>query len=160
MGAGVRGRGGLRGGRRLGGDRAVPWRRTGSGGRPDGRQHVLGAAPETTAAASTTSLVKRPLALELVEGATGDDVKMVQQRLYDIGFDPGGVDGVYGPTTIQAVWAYEKLVLGTPADQVTGQVTPAMWDRMQDPLGVAPLGRTARHARRGVPAPAGAGGLP
>jgi peptidoglycan hydrolase-like protein with peptidoglycan-binding domain len=94
--------------------------------------------PETTAAASTSSVVNRPLQLELVEGATGDDVKMVQQRLYDMGFDPGGVDGVYGPSTIQAVWAYEKLVLGTPADKVTGQVTPAMWDRMQDPLGVAP----------------------
>ena len=64
---------------------------------------------------------------------------MVQQRLYDIGFDPGGVDGVYGTSTIQAVWAFEKLVLGTPPDKVTGQVTPAMWQRMEQPLGVQPL---------------------
>jgi len=109
--------------------------------------------PETTAGASSTTLVKRPLGLELVEGASGDDVKMVQQRLYDIGFDPGGVDGVYGPSTIQAVWAYEKLVLGTPADKVSGQVTPAMWDKMQDPLNVAPLrpDSTATHVEVYLP---------
>ena len=94
---------------------------------------------ETTVPASTTTVVQRPLPRELVKGATGEDVKMVQQRLYDIGFDPGGVDGVYGTSTIQAVWAFEKLVLGTPPDKVTGQVTPAMWQRMEQPLGVQPL---------------------
>ena len=94
---------------------------------------------ETTVPASTTTVVQRPLPRELVKGATGEDVKMVQQRLYDIGFDPGGVDGVYGTSTIQAVWAFEKLILGTPPDKVTGQVTPAMWQRMEQPLGVQPL---------------------
>ena len=94
---------------------------------------------ETTAPGSTTTIVQRPLPRELVKGATGDDVEMVQQRLYDIGFDPGGVDGVYGTSTIQAVWAFEKLILGTPPDKVTGQVTPAMWQRMEQPLGVQPL---------------------
>jgi peptidoglycan hydrolase-like protein with peptidoglycan-binding domain len=73
-----------------------------------------------------------------VKGATGDDVKMVQQRLYELGFDPGGVDGIYGNATIQAVWAFEKLVLGTPRDKAAGQVTPAMWARMEQPLDVKP----------------------
>jgi peptidoglycan hydrolase-like protein with peptidoglycan-binding domain len=94
---------------------------------------------ETTVPGPTTTIVQRPLPRELVKGATGEDVKMVQQRLYDIGFDPGGVDGVYGTSTIQAVWAFEKLVLGTPPDKVTGQVTPAIWQRMEQPLGVQPL---------------------
>ena len=105
--------------------------------------------------------MQRPLPRELVKGATGDDVKMVQQRLYDIGFDPGGVDGVYGTSTIQAVWAFEKLVLGTPPDKVTGQVTPAMWQRMEQPLGVQPLrpNGTQTHVEVYLPA-AGDGRLP
>ncbi len=110
--------------------------------------------PESTTAPPTTAVVvKRPLALELVKGATGEDVKMVQQRLYDLGFDPGGVDGVYGLSTIQSVWAYEKLILGRTGDQVTGQVSPAMWDRMQDPLGLQPRrpNGTATHVEVYLP---------
>src|SRR5690606_10494819 len=60
------------------------------------------------------------------------------QRLADLGFDPGPVDGVYGLRTIQAVWAYEKLMLGTPRTTATGRVTPEMWDGLQDPIAVAP----------------------
>jgi hypothetical protein len=45
---------------------------------------------------------------------------------------------VYGKLTIQAVWAFEKLVMGTPRSQATGQVTPEMWDRMQDPIVIRP----------------------
>jgi hypothetical protein len=36
------------------------------------------------------------------------------------------------------VWAFEKLVMGVPRDQVTGKVTPEMWSRMQDPLQILP----------------------
>ena len=39
---------------------------------------------------------------------------MVQERLVDLGFDPGPTDGVYGGLTIQAVWAFEKLVMQVP----------------------------------------------
>jgi peptidoglycan hydrolase-like protein with peptidoglycan-binding domain len=93
---------------------------------------------ETTAAGTTTTVPRVPLTRELLRGDTGEDVRMVQQRLYDLGFDPGGVDGVYGQSTIQAVWAFEKLIIGTPRDRVSGHVTPAMWDRMQEPLGIKP----------------------
>jgi len=40
--------------------------------------------------------------------------------------------------TKQAVWAFEKLVMGVPRADATGVVTPALWDRMQDPLMVQP----------------------
>jgi hypothetical protein len=63
---------------------------------------------------------------------------MVQQRLLDLGFDPGPIDGVVGTLTKQAVWAFEKLVMGVPRAGATGVVTPALWDRMQDPLMVQP----------------------
>ncbi len=99
---------------------------------------TAGPPAQTTATTAATTVPRTPLTRELARGITGDDVRMVQQRLYDLGFDPGGVDGVYGQSTIQAVWAFEKLIMGTPRDQVTGHVTPVMWERMEQPLGVKP----------------------
>jgi len=92
--------------------------------------------PQTTT--TSTTIPKVPLTRNLERGVTGDDVVMVQQRLADIGFDPGPIDGVVGTLTKQAVWAYEKLVMGTPRADATGVVTPALWDRMQEPLMVQP----------------------
>jgi hypothetical protein len=95
-----------------------------------------------------------PLGRTLSNGVAGDDVQMVQQRLVDLGFDPGPVDGQYGGLTIQSVWAFEKLIMDVPRQQVTGQVTPAMWDRMQDPLKIlprAPTGGLADHVEIYLP---------
>lgn len=95
------------------------------------------AAPTTAAPATPPPVVKVPLARNLRQGLRGDDVKMVQQRLVDMAFDPGAPDGVFGPTTTQAIWAYQKLVMGATGKAVNGIVTPELWDRMQDPLGIA-----------------------
>ena len=81
---------------------------------------------------------KVPLRRELFQGVVGDDVKMVQQRLAALKFDPGPQDGVYGQNTIQAVWAFEKLVMGRPRTDATGVVTPEMWDLMQGPVNIVP----------------------
>lgn len=81
---------------------------------------------------------KIPIGRTLGDGVVGDDVEMVQQRLKDLAFDPGPVDGQFGTLTKQAVWAFEKLVMDVPRSQATGQVTPAMWDRMQDPITIQP----------------------
>ena len=62
---------------------------------------------------------------------------MVQQRLKELGFDPGPIDGQFGDLTRAAVWAFEKLVLRTPRDEATGEVTDEMWQRMQDPIAIA-----------------------
>jgi hypothetical protein len=88
--------------------------------------------------ATSAPVVKTQLARTLARGVTGDDVAQVQQRLTDLGFWPGPIDGVYGDETIKSVWAYEKLVLGAPQDAPSGQVTPEMWDAMQDPFVIAP----------------------
>ncbi|MDA2944757.1 MAG: L,D-transpeptidase family protein [Actinomycetota bacterium] len=103
------------------------------------------AVSEPVAMTTTTTTIdpgppapSTPLGRVLERGVAGDDVAMVQQRLHDLGFDPGPIDGIYGGVTIQAVWAYEKFVLGTPRTEATGVVTPAMWDRMREPLGVVP----------------------
>ncbi len=99
-------------------------------------------APTTvaTTAAPTTAAppAKVALARNLAQGVVGDDVKRMQQRLVDMGFDPGVPDGVYGPATAQAVWAYQKLVTGATGKAVNGVITAQLWDRMQDPLGIGP----------------------
>jgi len=92
----------------------------------------------TEVAAPTTTIVKVPIARTLVRGLAGEDVRMVQGRLAEMGFDPGPIDGVMGTMTGQAIWAYEKLVLGVPREEATGSVTPELWDRMQEPSGIVP----------------------
>jgi L,D-transpeptidase catalytic domain/Putative peptidoglycan binding domain len=99
--------------------------------------------PAIETVATSTPVVESQLDRTLTNGASGDDVVQVQQRLTDLGFWPGPVDGVYGDQTIKSVWAYEKLVLGTPSDAPTGEVTPEMWDAMQDPFAVAPRRTTS-----------------
>ncbi len=95
--------------------------------------------PEVIATVETTAPVtKSQLDRTLSKGVAGGDVQEVQQRLTDLGFAPGPIDGIYGDETIKAVWAYEKLVLGVPSSQPTGQVSPEMWDAMQEPFVIQP----------------------
>lgn len=82
--------------------------------------------------------VKTSLAQSVSKGNFGDDVKQVQQRLTDLAFAPGPVDGAFGSGTQQAVWAFEKLVMRTPRAQSTGLVTNDMWQLMQDKIEILP----------------------
>jgi hypothetical protein len=70
----------------------------------------------------------------LAYGMVGHDVTRLQRRLRALKFNPGPIDGEYGALTQAAVWAYEKLVLGVPREEATGQVTPRMWKALQDPV--------------------------
>ncbi|MEM1332664.1 MAG: L,D-transpeptidase family protein [Actinomycetota bacterium] len=92
----------------------------------------------TSEVADAPEVEKVPLDRTLSKGLAGDDVRRVQQRLTDLGFAPGPIDGIYGDQTIKAVWAYEKLVLDVPSNQPTGRITPEMWDRMQDNFRINP----------------------
>ena len=87
---------------------------------------------------STAPVNKLPLTQTYGRGAAGPEIKLIQDRLIELKFDPGVADGAFGERTQQAVWAFEKLVMGVPRDQVTGKVTPEMWSRMQDPLQILP----------------------
>jgi len=71
-------------------------------------------------------------------GAAGPEIKLIQDRLIELKFDPGVPDGAFGARTQQAVWAFEALVMGVPSDQLTGKVDAEMWSRMQDPITIAP----------------------
>ncbi len=88
----------------------------------------------TTGPTTTTTTVPVPPALAIVQpqpvslppvpggvvgpGASGPEVQAYQQRLTDLKFDPGVVDGNFGPGTTFAVQALQKLMF-VP---ITGQI--------------------------------------
>jgi predicted chitinase len=60
----------------------------------------------------------------LKQGSTGPEVKDLQQKLKDLGFDPKGVDGSFGPGTRAAVITFQKSK-GLQADGIAGPATQA-----------------------------------
>lgn len=56
------------------------------------------------------------------EGLVGESMKLLQQKLADRGYDVGGIDGILGQMTRDAV-RQEQIRLGLPAD---GWPTPAL----------------------------------
>ena len=105
-----------------------------------------------TTAAPRASMLP-PIERELKEGVDGDDVRMLQTRLAELKFAPGPIDGIYGRSTIQAVWAFEKLVMRVPRNKATGVVTPTMWDVLRGDVQIAARRQadTARHAEVYLP---------
>ena len=89
-----------------------------------------------TAPATTTTIPKTTLTQPLSQGMSGPEVQSLQQRLADLGFQPGPVDGQFGKLTTAAVWAWETVVEGALQRDATGIVTPERWLAMQDPLAV------------------------
>jgi N-acetylmuramoyl-L-alanine amidase len=59
----------------------------------------------------------------------GDDVTALQRRLHDLGFDPGRIDGIFGPDTDHALKELQRN-LGIPADGLCGPVTFRALDRL------------------------------
>lgn len=107
-------------------------------------------APTTVA----TSVVPRPtptsigvdssvLAAVLTAGSTGPDVVRLQQRLSDLGFALGPIDGVYGTATEQALWAFKKLVGGMSYqdlvdDPHASEVSDEWWEQINEPVTIEP----------------------
>jgi putative chitinase len=60
----------------------------------------------------------------LKQGSSGPDVQALQQKLKDLGFDPKGVDGGFGPGTRDAVMAFQQSK-GLQADGIAGPATLA-----------------------------------
>ena len=115
-------------------------------------------AAVTSASVATTSTTMPQVALppitrDLKNGIEGSDVRMLQERLAELKFAPGPIDGIYGRSTVQAVWAFEKLVLKVPRAEASGVVTPAMWDLMRSEVRITPRRQadTPRHAEVYLP---------
>jgi len=61
----------------------------------------------------------------LKEGSSGPEVTRLQQRLKEKGFDPGRIDGAFGPGTEAALTAFQKSE-GLAADGIAGPRTLAV----------------------------------
>lgn len=69
---------------------------------------------------------KRPV---LREGSRGPAVLELQQKLAALNFDPGYIDGIFGPRTEEAVVAFQR-VNGLAVDGIVGPQTWAKLDAM------------------------------
>lgn len=65
-------------------------------------------SPSTSTPASTSTSTSVNTNLNLSNGSTGDDVLRVQQRLMDLGYTVGDLDGYYGSVTEAAVRAFQQ----------------------------------------------------
>lgn len=113
----------------------------------------------TTTAVATTTIPEGQVSLEPItrivkRGDQGEDVRRIQQRLKDLHFDPGPIDGVFGGDTAMAVWAFQKLVMKYQRDEIVSLVTPEMWDVMRRDIQVVPRrpgAQTATHVEIYLP---------
>jgi len=82
----------------------------------------------------------------------GDDVATLQQRMADLGFDPGRVDGIFGTLTDRAVKDFQRNV-GVAADGTCGPTTFVALDRLSRTVtGGLPVAMREHEAiRRGGP---------
>jgi peptidoglycan hydrolase-like protein with peptidoglycan-binding domain len=97
-----------------------------------------GSNPDVVVDSSAVPRETVPLTRTLRKGMKGDDVLRLQERLAELKFDPGPRDGEFGQNTLQAVWAFEKLVLDTPRANAKGEVTPSIWSIMESDLQITP----------------------
>ncbi len=125
-----------------GGGRNVDADEAPSGAAPDSSTDQATESATVEALASTdeqpATPVVAPLASPLAMGSSGDDVRRVQERLGELGFQPGPADGQFGSGTQQAVWAYKKLVGNLTWEefaQLDDQtvVTDQLWQQMSQP---------------------------
>jgi hypothetical protein len=78
-------------------------------------------AQTTPPPAATTTPTHAPTTT-LSPGASGPQVKVLQHALTALGYSPGKADGVYGPSTKQAVMEFQKAQ-GLTQDGVVGPKT-------------------------------------
>ncbi|WP_332693769.1 peptidoglycan recognition protein family protein [Halalkalibacter lacteus] len=64
----------------------------------------------------------------LSRGDQGDDIKALQERLDEIGFHPGPIDGIFGPQTADAVMRFQR----TASISVDGIVGPETREALRD----------------------------
>lgn len=94
--------------------------------------------PSTPTVPLPTTSRNGPPTADLRDGASGPEVEQLQQRLADLGFQPGPATGEFGELTRAAVWAYQKLVGGVPYAEADGVVTPQLWAELQQAQPISP----------------------
>jgi hypothetical protein len=82
----------------------------------------------------------------LESGSSGPGVKALQQKLKDLGFDPKGVDGNFGPGTEKAVRAFQQAN-GLSVDGKVGPTTRAAL-KLDDSTSAAASGGSTSNAAK------------
>jgi N-acetylmuramoyl-L-alanine amidase len=83
----------------------------------------------------------------------GDDVAEMQRRLSGLGFDPGGVDGIFGDSTHAAIAEFQRNV-GLVTDGICGPLTLSELTRVAPVRGGADLVTPLREQLKVTAAPA------
>jgi N-acetylmuramoyl-L-alanine amidase len=98
----------------------------------------------------------RLLSYTVAHPSIGDDVAALQQRLLELGFDPGRCDGIYGLSTEAALKEFQRNV-GLRADGALGPGTLKALDQLRRTVtgGSPSERREEEQLRRGVGALAG-----
>ncbi|WNG41343.1 peptidase [Archangium violaceum] len=107
--------------------------------------------PKTWSALNSATASSGGSGPTLRQGARGEPVRALQNRLNALGFNAGTADGDFGPKTLAAVKAFQKS-RGLTADGVVG---PKTWDKLgikvQTPSTPSGGGRVVTGYVNGVP---------
>lgn len=76
-------------------------------------------------------------------GMSGPDVRELQQRLAALKYYPGPIDGRFGPSTLEAVWAFEE-VQGLPPSDDAGRAVQHALANPHLPRALVPGGGSTR----------------
>jgi len=122
----------------------------------DGQETARGAAtPEAPASGTTAPAAAPPVAPPvshrspplptegLVPGVEGDPVRLLQERLAALRYDPGTADGRYHTGTTHAVMGFQKVV-GLPRTGTADPGTVAALNLARDPAPLLPAGGATR----------------
>jgi lipoprotein-anchoring transpeptidase ErfK/SrfK len=94
------------------------------------------------AGARTAGSAWKPVKKTLAPGMTGADVKKVQARLRALKYYPGSIDGEFGPSMLEAVWAF-KEVQGLRTRVNPDSIGATMEQRLANPRAPRPV--SAHH---------------
>lgn len=105
---------------------------------------VLTPALATPAMASPARAALQTSAFPTLQfGDRGPAVKLLQERLKSLHYDPGTIDGIWGNNTSVAVWAFQKVNRISPASRV-GTKTKAALAHPRIPSSLVPKGAKNR----------------
>jgi peptidoglycan hydrolase-like protein with peptidoglycan-binding domain len=108
------------------------------------RQAASPSAPATRAPAPSPTATPPEARRKLRPGDRNTEVKALQRRLEELNYDPGKIDGRYGPATQQAVWAFQKV----NRLKVRSTVGERVWRALADPRPPKALTKNKRADER------------
>jgi lipoprotein-anchoring transpeptidase ErfK/SrfK len=105
---------------------------------------ALASTLTATASAATTARQAPAAAGQLVRlGMSGSTVKSLQRRLAQLKYYPGSIDGQFGASTLEAVWAFQE-VQGLPGEDYVSSAMRRALAHPKAPRVLEPRGGSLR----------------